>query len=501
MTTTPTSTTTPSSPADPATSDRASLPWRVALVAFAVTLVVTRVAGLSRSLWWDEAFTANRYVRDPATILDPELYNANNHVLFSYLSAWTSRLFGTDESVLRLWAVLPGLVAAGLLTWWLWRRWSPAVAVSTLAFTTLSWVATQLHTEARGYGLVLLCATVLLVVPAGAPEGRRAWGGDLAVAAAGVIGMLTYAPFVMLYLVHTGVWFVTRQVGRLRLVVLTAAAGLVTLVVLRPLLAIMFDGADRVGSNHGDPVTWWSPVVAPLRLIGGQSLDALLPGGASLPAMRSPAGSTPAQVAAALALVLGIAGLVAAWRQARPLLVHLVAGLGGSIVLLGAIGFHLLDRYLAFLVPHVAVAIGAGVVALVAVVPAARPQRWQAIGVLTVLGLAAVGGLPHIWAQSVEPKQNFAGAAERIEALEPAVYVARNLHVGWAWYLDPDEVVRVEGTEQADAEFCDGPRPAVYLLNPGGEPDDGPSCLDEAELREVPERSAEGAMRWYQLVD
>lgn len=498
LTTTQTSNPPPSA-SDRLPADGAEAAWRVALVVLAVTLVVTRVAGLSRSLWYDEAFTANRYVRDPSTILDPDLYNANNHVLFSWLAAWTSRLLGTDEAVLRLWAVVPGLLAVGLLIWFLWRTWSPAVAVATLAFTTLSWVATQLHTEARGYGLALASATVLLVVPAAHDRDRVGWRADAGVAVAGAVGMLAFAPFVMLYLAHTTVWFVTRQVGRLRLVVMTAAAGLLTLVVMRPLLGGMFDRADRVGSNAGDPIGWTSPVLGPLRLLGGRSIDALLPGGATLPAMRSPAGSTAAQIAAVLAVALGVLGLIAAWRHARPLLVHLLAGLAGSIALLGTVGFHLLDRYLAFLLPHVAVSIGAGLVALVTLVPAARPERWRAIAVLTVVAAACVSGLPHVWAQSVEPRQNFAGAAERIEALDPAVLVARHLHVGWAWYLDPDEVLRAGDGDEADELFCEGPRPAVYLPNPGSEPDDGPSCLDEAELHEVPERSSDLTMRWYQL--
>jgi hypothetical protein len=99
----------------------------------------------------------------------------------------------------------------------------------------------------------------------------------------------------------------------------------------------------------------------------------------------------------------------------------------------------------------------------------------------------------------VQPKQNFAGAAAEIADGDPAVLVARNLHVGWAWYLDPDAIERVDDAAEADAAFCDGPRPAVYLLDPNAEPDDGPTCLDDAELREVPERSDVGAMRWYVL--
>lgn len=472
---------------------------RVALVGFGLALVVTRIAGMSRSLWYDEAFTANRYVRRGSTIFDPEMYNANNHVLYS-LSSWASaRLFGTDEAVLRLPVVIPALLATGLLVWWCWRHWSPPIAVAVLALTVLSPVAGQLHTEARGYGLVLLASVVLLVAPPDADRDRVGWGHDLAVAAAGVIGTLTFPPVVALQLATTGTWLIRRRANRIRLVVLTAAAGATTLLVLRPLLAIMLEGADRVGSRHADPISWTSPILAPLRILGGQSLDPLLPGGATLPAVRSPASSTAAMVAASLAVILGIIGLVAVWRQRRELFWYLVAGLAGSLALLGVLGFHLLDRYLAFLLPHVIVLLAAGLVTLLGLVPAARPQRWVTASLLVVLVLASIPGLRTMWALTTEPRQNFAGAAEQIEASEPAVLVARNLHVGWAWYLDPDRVERAGDADEADELFCDGPRPAIYLPNPGSEPEDGPSCLDEAQLLQVPERSSDEFMRWYLL--
>lgn len=473
--------------------------WLVAAAALAVTLVVTRVAGLSRSLWLDEAFTANRYVRDPSLILDADAFFANNHVLYTALTAGTSRLLGTSEVVLRLWAVVPGVVAALALCWWLWRRWSPAVAVAALAFITLSWVATQLHTEARGYGLVVAAGTVLLLVPSGTPRDLVRWRDDGAVALAGAVGLLTFPPFVMLYLAHAGTWLITRQVHRLRLVVVTAAVGLTSLAVLRPLLPVMFARADQVGSNRGEPIGLTSPIIGPLQLLAGESFGALLPGGATLPAMRAPSGSSAELVALVLALGLGAVGAIAAWRRGGDLRWHLLAGMFGSIVLLGGLGFHLLDRYVSFLLPHVAVVIGAGLVTLVALVVPPRRAAWRPAIVCGVVALAAVGALPHVWAQSTEPRQNFAEAARAIEATDPAVLVARELHVAWAWYLDRDAIERPADGAEADAAFCDGPRPAVYLPNPEREPEDGPSCLDEAELRELPERSDIGVTRWYVL--
>ncbi|MTV27250.1 hypothetical protein FTX61_17790 [Nitriliruptoraceae bacterium ZYF776] len=470
-------------PRTPATSTR---PWALALAATGVLLVWTRLTGLSRSLWWDEAYTANRYVPGGAeVILDPDRYSANNHVLYSLLSSWTAGVFGPDEAVLRLWVVLPALASVALVAWWCWRRLDPALAVLTVALTTGSWLATRLHTEARGYGLVLLAASVLLVVPSRAERDRVSWGEDLAVAAAGAVGMLTFPPVVMLYLVHSGTWLLRRTVHRVRLVACTAAAGAVTFLVLRPLLSTMLAGADRVGSNHGDPVTWWSPVVAPLSLLGGQSLDPLLPGGEV--------------VASVAAVVLGAIGLWWVARRLPEAAWHLVAALAGSVVLLGFLGFHVLDRYLAFLLPHVLVAVAAGVLALVDLAVRGRPPRLR----VTVVAVLLVGILvPGVLAAQDEtslPRQNFADAAAGIEAVDPAVVVVRRLHVGYRWYLGRDAVTIVDDAAEADEAFCDGPRPAVYVPDPDREPSDGPTCLDEAERRSHPQSGATGEMVWYLL--
>ena len=54
----------------------ATVVWTVAAVATGVALVVTRLTGITRSMWWDEAFTAQRYVRGGAEVIfDPAQYS------------------------------------------------------------------------------------------------------------------------------------------------------------------------------------------------------------------------------------------------------------------------------------------------------------------------------------------------------------------------------------------------------------------------------------------
>lgn len=468
------------------TDRRWSAAWWAALVALALLWLVTRLTGLTRSLWWDEAYTANRYVSGGAeVILDPERYSANNHVLFSLLSSWTTRLLGGEEAVLRLWAVVPALVATAVVVWLLWRRVGAPVAVLALGLITFSAFAAATQTEARGYALGGLAATVLLAVTVSRAR-EPTIGADVLAAVAGAVGMLTFPPVLMLYLSHAGVWLLTRRRGKLRLVAFTAAAGLVTALVLRPLLATMLQGADRVGSRHADPVSWWSPVLEPLGLVGGRGLEPLLPG--------------PEAVALWAAAAVGALGVgVCLWRD-RWLGAQLLAGLGGTVVLLGVVGFHLRDRYVAFLLGHVAVAMAVGVAGALGLLRK-RHAVWSRAAVVTLLALMAVPGVAAAQDETNAPLQNFAGAAEGIRATDPAVVVLRSLHVGYRYYLDRLGVdyELVDDRQEADARFCEGPRPAVYVPDPNREPADGPSCLDRARREAVPHRASEDGMGWYVL--
>lgn len=472
--------------------------WLVAAALTVVALLASRLNGLSRSLWWDEAFTAQRYVRGGAEVIfDPSQYYANNHVLYSLLSSWTTDLLWTGDVVLRLWVVVPALTATLLLLWWAWRRLGPAIAVTATVLVVVSPLAVRLHTEARGYGLVLLAATVLLVVTSRGPEVPPRWRDDLAVAAAGAVGMLTFPPVVTLYLAHAGVWLLRRRAHRLRLVASTALAGLVTAVVLRPLFGPMLDNASSVGSNAADPITWWSPVIGPFTVLGGPSFDPALPGGSD--------------VAAAVTVVLGTTGLVALLLRYRGLHLptpatgtdvglQLLASLGASIALLGAVGFSLLDRYVAFTLPAVAIAVATGIVTLARLATGDRARASAAVVLVTVVA-ASVASAGRVHAETAQPRQEFAGAAEQIRALDPATVVVRRLHVGYAWYFERFgvDVVRTSDGAEATAAFCDGPRPAVYVPDPDREPADGPACLDEATRRSVPQRVGAQEMVWYEL--
>jgi hypothetical protein len=483
-------------PAERAPSGAVPRAWLAAAAVTSAALLVTRLTGLTRSLWWDEAFTAHRYVRGGAEIVfDPSQYFANNHVLYSLLASWTTDLLWRGDAVVRIWVVGPALLGAGIVLWWAWHRISPAVAVTATALLAISPLAARLQTEARGYGLVLLSASILLAVTSRGADRPARWRDDLAVAAAGAVGMLTFPPVVTLYIAQTGVWFLRRPGHRLRLVALTATTGAVTALVLRPLFGPMLDNASSVGSRAADPITWWSPVIGPFTVLGGQSFDPALPGGRS--------------VAVAVTIACGLVGLVALLLRSRALAadgatagfevgLQLLAALGVSIALLGLVGFSLLDRYVTFTLPAVTVAAAAGIVALARLAARHRPRLTAAV-VLVVLTVAGVASLDDVHAETTQPRQNFAGAAQAIDDLDPATVVVRRLHVGYAWYFENlgiDEV-RTDDAAEATAAFCDGPRPAVYVPDPDREPEGAPDCLADATRRSVPQRR--GEMVWYEL--
>ena len=466
--------------------------WWALVVVIAGVVLVTRLAGLDLSLWWDEAFTAQRYIRGgPSTFLDPELYFANNHLLFTVLAWATSRLLGTSEMVLRLWAVLPALAGLAMLVAWLWRRHGPLVATVALTATAVSPLALANSIQARGYGLVLLSATVLLVVPV-VQDRAPTLGGDLAVTTAGAVGMLSFPPVVALYLAHAGVWLLRRGRARWRLVMLTAAAGVVTAAVYLPLLDLLAERADRVGSRFADPITWWSPVIAPLQLVGGTSFAL---GRGEVAVWTLPA---------VTALVLGLLGLVAAFAGVgpgqtathdRPLGWHLLAGLGGTVVLLAPAGFHLAERYVSFLLPHAVTAMALGLVALVTFGVSVR-RRDAAVGggprvadtvppvVLAAILLAWVGAsLPGLWWSATTPLQAFAPAAEEIRAHPDADVVVDSFHSGYQWYLDGIEVERITDQDELDQRLCAPDGPVIFARHPDTPPLEVPDCLGREHER------------------
>ncbi|MGB9606283.1 MAG: hypothetical protein ACPL88_10455, partial [Bryobacteraceae bacterium] len=107
----------------------------------------------TQSITADEAFTYNHFAGGDEPV---RVYDANNHVLFTWLARASVGVFGLSELSLRLPAVLGGwfyLAAVSVLARRLYGRgWLFLLAVAALALNPF---VLDFLSAARGYGLAL----------------------------------------------------------------------------------------------------------------------------------------------------------------------------------------------------------------------------------------------------------------------------------------------------------------------------------------------------------
>jgi hypothetical protein len=458
-------------------------------VAFRTTLLLlvvftaSRFVGVGRSLWWDEVYTVWAYVlRGPETIHAGINYIPNNHILFSWLTWATSEVAGTSEPVLRAWSIVPGIASVVLLAWWAGQRFGWWVAAAAVASTTVSPLHASLVTEARGYGLVLLAATGLLIAGV-ETAGRPSPAADLWVTLSVLVGTLAIPTFaVPAAATAVVILSVRRGEALLRLGVLAGLTGLVTFVWYRPMLDILIAGRTGVGARAGETVTLFSPLLAPPRLLLGPMLSAALPGlpGGAVGAL------TGAAVLVGCVVLLRSDALVAGMVAIVPLL---------TIAVLGAVGFHLLPRYIAFLLPHLTLALA------VAVVVGARELRIRfsrpiVLATTGVLLLLSAGGARTTISELRTPLQEFQAVADLVAELRPTSLLLSTTEVGWLFYLRDHDAVVIDDVTELDRRLCEAAPPVVYIEPAIDAPPELP-CLQSRgyEQHDYVQRSRPGTMR------
>ncbi len=461
-----------------------TLAWTLVIV-----VAVWQATSLDRSLWWDEVYTAWAYVRrGPDTIRAAEAYIANNHLLFSSLSWATSTLLGDGEVVLRLWAFLPGTAATVWAVAWLGRRHGWALAATFAGVLALTPLHVLLTTEVRGYGLVLLASVGLLVTGTAAGE-RGDPGDDVLLAAVALGGVATIPTFAL----PSGVvglvvlWHRRAAPGRPLLLGLVAAGAAWWW--YAPVRAPILAGVTGVGARHGDPVGVLDPVLAAPRLLAGSTATGVLD--------LLPAGGV---WSALVHLLLAATVLGGAWRLQRRdrhlgLLVLLIPV--GTVAAMGALGMHLLPRYLAALLPAVVIALAVAVhdaaVALRHRWPRASPPLLTAL----VLGLAAVN-LPALHAE-LQSRQDLAGVAALLSTRPDVPVLLAREEVAWSYYLREHATEVIEDQRQLAARLCSGHGPS-WFVEPTVEPGTSPDCLAarEAVRHTLHQRAAPGQLTvWW----
>lgn len=476
-----------------------------AFVLIGAVFTLLRLRAVTLSLWWDEAFTVQRYIREgPTTILSADAYVANNHVAFSFFTWLTTRLLGEGDVAVRLFALIPAIIAIILIVRFLLVYANTSVGLIALTLATTSTLWLTLSTQARGYGLVILAATVMLLTVVNNDRQPRL-GHDITFAIAGAIAILTFPPAVAVYLAHAGVWLLRRRRNRLRLVISTFATGVITALIYLPILPLLIERSDRVGSRFAEPIGWLSPILAPLQIAGGPSFG--FGTGVGFTQSTGPTylmfgtelafgtGTATGIVAA----IFGIIGLIIVFvRVSSALGVQLLAGLGGSIVLLAPFGFHLADRYLAFVLVHSLIAITFGVAALLGVFGQSRNLSQTIVAAACVVAVAA--SLPVTWPSANIPIQAFRAAAlDAADARDDgAAILTDHYHIGFRVYLPGVPVERAPDQAALETLVCDTSGPRVYLKNPDVTTYAVPSCLrDQAPVSYRQQRAPGTIDVWY----
>jgi predicted membrane-bound mannosyltransferase len=142
--------------------------WRIAsFILIAIVFFTNVYRAVTQSMTIDEAFTYNLYLSKNLHVILTQ-FDANNHVLFTFLAKAAVKLFGKAEWIVRLPTVLAGLLYL-VVAWKLCRLLFGAGWLFLLGLAALSLNPYLLDflSAARGYGLaiaLLMLAIYFLVL-------------------------------------------------------------------------------------------------------------------------------------------------------------------------------------------------------------------------------------------------------------------------------------------------------------------------------------------------
>ena len=418
----------------------------------------------------------------------------NDHVLFNLL-AWTAaQMFGGSEAVYRIWSVVPGIAAVGLVTWWLWRSWSRWVSVVFCALAVTSPLHLELVKQARGYGLGYLAGALMLVCAvsiAGRGGGRRALAG---LALAGLVGTWTLTGFLIAFAGQLGALAPNRRVRR-GLLLVGAVVGIGTLAFYAPLLHVFFDPIGHknyFGASTGSPLSWAAFLTGPPDQFLGPTARLLLH-----------VNSTFAFTA--VGLVLAALGGVWLWRAGRrPVLLVLAGPPIFTELVLTVLQVNFNPRFVSFLQFHflLLVAIGgvAGARDLARLARTRVPLILAGVALLAVVATRTVQLNDH-W--DAMPIENAKLVAQIVRRAGYRSVVTDSLKPWSLRYYLGGRQVHVLPPEQLQSLLCRGGEPlafvdqlayaeVMYAGNPVRPMPISDSCLRSrgARLVIVPERNA-----------
>jgi hypothetical protein len=417
------------------------------LVVLGLVLVWTRLIRIEESFWHDEVVTVMTFSgQGLGPILFGEtVYSPNNHVLYNLLSWATTSLLVKTEALYRFWSVVPAIAAIAAGAWWAWRRLGAVVAIAFAALAIAVPMHMELAPQARGYGLALLAATLMLIA---ADRVTRACSKRplLGFLGAGLLGIWTLHIFAAAFI---GQALSLLKWPNLRRPVIAAvgAAGLLSLLFYAPVL----DGIISGERPRGEII----------------SLDAALTldrtrGWLIAPIMMVVTGGRPADWVSLAALALMAVAIVGLWRRGDlglalilvvpPLVFNLFVSVGE---------LNTVSRHQFLLLTHMLLLVAVGIGELARIVTRYRPLRPVAVaaGVVAVLALARTTVQ---WEAKISPFENFSEVAAVIEQADEHTVVTDSVRPDGLRYYLGDRLLELL-PEEIERRLCEPGRSVVYV--------------------------------------
>jgi hypothetical protein len=381
-------------------------------------LLWSRFAGLNLSLWHDEIYTVQHYVRPGPHQIFFGHYVPNNHMLFSLLAWLTSSAFGGSEVVYRLWSVVPFVAGVVLVTRWLQRLEGTLTAALYLFLATASPLLIDWSRQARGYGLAFFAMSVMTTAACDALR-AEAWLPVLALCAAGVIGTWDLPIFGAAFASVSVVLLFQRSV-RWRLLPWLGVS--VSLVVLW-YLPVLGEVATASQQQFGDRLPWHGVVTGPIAELLRPSL---VPNG----------GVAHGNLAAYLFFgPLLAVGIWAFGQRSRPVAAVLLAGVVGTYAMLALGRMYVESRFVSYLLVPLLILVAVGVARLVAALRTSRPPIRLVGATALALGFMWLGAVfvTSALLATTYPFEAFKEAAAAIDEFSPTGTVVVNV-------LHPDDL-------------------------------------------------------------
>lgn len=416
---------------------RASLSWRTDaawLVGISLLALALRLYKLGAPLWYDEILTLARFVRLPLDELLTTYTSLNNHVFFSLQAKLFVSLFGESTSVVRLPAVILGVLSIVLMFRLVQREVGVWDARLTAILLAVSYHHIWFSQNARGYTGLLFWTVLSTFAALRALEARtlKAWlPYALYVAAAGY----THLSAVMVFMAHAAVFAALavgffprsaalaqvpkaelRASGRRALMGLGLGAALTALLHL-PMVPDMLHTYSTFSGIHAAPVAVPLSPIAPGAASFGKS-----PLWTIAEVFRSFGDLGPLLVCA-----LPVVGLLVClggrdlWRRSPVLFAIYAVQIPGMLLLLTAAHLRIWPRYFFVDIAFLLLILVRGVLVLGEWL-AARFGFFQKMG-LSAQGVGVAAGFVGVALSLVLlprnyrlPKQDFAGALEYVQA-------------------------------------------------------------------------------------